>query len=48
MINDFERTSLIQDGYFYTFVYNAIHNDKNYDSNPFVFCIEPNPKNLNT
>ena len=48
MISDFERTSMIQDGYFYTFLYDAIHKDINFDSNPFVFCIEPNPKNLNT
>ena len=48
MISDFERTSMIQDGYFYTFSYDATHKDINYDKYPFVFCIEPNPKNLNT
>lgn len=45
---DFERTSLIVNGYWYTFEY---HNQKEsvpgYDRFPLIFCIGPSTKNLN-
>lgn len=48
MIDDLERTSMIEDGFFYTFTYEASDPSKDFDKNPYVLCIEPNPKNLNT
>jgi hypothetical protein len=47
MTDDLERTSEIQDGYFYTFSYNATNKDVDFDKDPYVFCIEPSLKNEN-
>lgn len=46
-MEDFELTSLVQDGYFYTFEYNAIHNDIAFDSVPFILCLQPSTKHPN-
>lgn len=45
MNTDFERAKLIQDGYFYTFKYDTI--TTGYDNNPFVFCLQPDTRNIN-
>ena len=48
MNNDFERTTRIVNGYWYTFEY---HNQKEtvpgYDRFPLIYCIGPSTKNLN-
>lgn len=48
MNNDFERTTSIVNGYWYTFEY---HNQKEtvpgYDRFPLIYCIGPSTKNLN-
>ena len=48
MSNDFERTTRIVNGYWYTFEY---HNQKEtvpgYDRFPMIYCIGPSTKNLN-
>lgn len=37
----FEPVSIFNNGYFYTFYYEAIHKAQFVDKNPFIFCIGP-------
>ena len=47
MNSDFERTSLIVNGYFYTFVYDATNKAPTYDTEPFIYSLGPWEKNIN-
>lgn len=47
MNKDFERTSEVVNGYFYTYAYKAIHEDPAYDELPFIYCLAPHPKSQN-
>lgn len=45
-MSDFEKTSEIVNGYWYTFEYNG-ESSKGYDRFPFIYCIQPSLTNLN-
>lgn len=48
MNENFEKTSSIVNGYWYTFEYhNAKESVPGYDRFPFIYCIGPSTKNLN-
>ena len=46
-MEDFELTSLVQNGYFYTFKYDAVNKDAVFDAVPFILCLVPSEKHPN-
>lgn len=47
MKDDFEKTSMIVNGYFYTYEYAANNPTPDYDKEPFIYCLGPFEKNIN-